>query len=60
GLDQNTNLISTLSHLLSSSTLITIVLSWLRFLSNANALNNNCLQIPVALQEILQHLFSGI
>jgi len=59
-LGQNTNLLSSVSHLLPQGTSITTVLSLLNLLGNVNALNNDLHQIPVVLQETVQNLLNGV
>jgi len=59
-LGQNTNLLSSVSHLLPQGTSITTVLSLLNLLGNVNALNNDLHQIPVLLQETVQNLLNGV
>jgi len=59
-LGQNTNLLSTVSHLLPQGTSISTVLSLLNLLNNVNALNTDLHQIPAVLQETLQNLLHGV
>ncbi|CAF4151803.1 unnamed protein product, partial [Rotaria sordida] len=59
-LGENTNLISTISHLLPQGTSISTIVSLLNLLNNVNAINNDLHQIPTVLQETLQHLLTGI
>ncbi|CAF0861103.1 unnamed protein product [Rotaria sordida] len=59
-LGENTNLISTISHLLPQGTSISTFVSLLNLLNNVNAINNDLHQIPTVLQETLQHLLTGI
>jgi endonuclease III-like uncharacterized protein len=59
-LGQNSNLISTISHLLTQGTSISTVLSLLNLLSNVNAVNNDLHQIPAVLQETLQNILNGV
>jgi endonuclease III-like uncharacterized protein len=59
-LGQNTNLLSTISHLLPQGTSISTVLSLLNLLNNVNALNNDLHQIPAVLQETLQNIINGV
>ncbi|CAF3640163.1 unnamed protein product [Rotaria sordida] len=59
-LGANTNLISTISHLLPQGTSISTIVSLLNLLNNVNAINNDLHQIPTVLQETLQHLLTGI
>jgi uncharacterized membrane protein len=59
-LGDNTNLLSSISHLLPEGTSISTILSLLSLLSNVNAVNNDLHQIPAVLQETLQNLLHGI
>jgi len=59
-LGQNTNLLSTISHLLPQGTSISTVLSLLNLLNNVNAVNNDLHQIPAILQETMQNILQGV
>jgi len=59
-LGQNSNLLSSISHLLPQGTSITTIISLLNLLNNVNALNTDLHQIPAVLQETLENILSGV
>ncbi|CAF2841562.1 unnamed protein product [Rotaria sp. Silwood2] len=58
-LGQNTNLLSSISHMLPQGTSISTILSILNLLNNVNQLNHDVHQIPVLLNQTLASIFSG-
>jgi riboflavin transporter FmnP len=59
-LGQNTNLLSSISHLLPQGTSISTVLSLLNLLNNVHALNNDLHQIPAVLQQTIQDILQNV
>jgi len=59
-LSHNSNLLSTVSHLLPQGTSISTILSLLNLLNNVNTLNTDLHQIPTVLQETLQSILQSI
>ncbi|CAF2425443.1 unnamed protein product [Rotaria sp. Silwood2] len=58
-LGQNTNLLSSISHMLPQGTSISTILSILNLLNNVNQLNHDVHQIPVILNQTLASIVSG-
>ena len=58
-LGQNTNLLSSITHLLPQGTSISTILSILNLLNNVNQLNNDIHHIPTLLNETLNSLVAG-
>ncbi|CAF3426383.1 unnamed protein product [Rotaria sp. Silwood1] len=59
GLGQNTNLLSSIGHLLPQGTSISTILSILNLLNNVNQLNHDIHKIPAVLNETLAHIIAG-
>ena len=58
-LGQNTNLLSSITHLLPQGTSISSILSILNLLNNVNQVNHDLHQIPALLNETLAQIVSG-